>query len=95
LVTTYAKGSRNRGPYILQMINLIKTPTQFVAEVEKIVKEKRMNYLDACLDYARTANVEIETIASLIKGSQVLKGKIQADAEDQRLLKPSSAKLPI
>ena len=40
------------------MINLIKTPTQFVAEVEKIVKEKKMNYLDACLDYARTANVE-------------------------------------
>ena len=77
------------------MINLIKTPTQFVAEVEKIVMEKKMNYLDACLDYARTANVEIETIASLIKGSQVLKGKVQADAEDQRLLKQSSAKLPI
>jgi hypothetical protein len=77
------------------MINLIKTPTQFVAEVEKIVKEKKMNYLDACLDYARTANVEIETVASLIKGSQVLKAKIQADAEDNRLLKRSSAKLPI
>ena len=77
------------------MINLIKTPTQFVAEVEKIVMEKKMNYLDACLDYARTANVEIETIASLIKGSQVLKGKVQADAEDQRLLKQSSAKLPL
>jgi hypothetical protein len=77
------------------MINLIKTPTQFVAEVEKIVKEKSMNYLDACLDYARTANVEIETVASLIKGSQVLKAKIQADAEDNRLLKRSSAKLPI
>jgi len=77
------------------MINIIKTPTQFVAEVEKIVKEKRMNYLDACLDYARTANVEIETVASLIKGSQVLKAKIQADAEDNRLLKRSSAKLPI
>jgi hypothetical protein len=77
------------------MINIIKTPTQFVAEVEKIVKEKSMNYLDACLDYARTANVEIETVASLIKGSQVLKAKIQADAEDNRLLKRSSAKLPI
>jgi hypothetical protein len=77
------------------MINLIKTPTQFVAEVEKIVKEKSMNYLDACLDYARIANVEIETVASLIKGSQVLKAKIQADAEDNRLLKRSSAKLPI
>ena len=77
------------------IINNIKTPTQFVAEVEKIVKEKSMNYLDACLDYARTANVEIETVASLMKGSQVLKAKIQADAEDNRLLKRSSAKLPI
>tara|TARA_R100000008_G_scaffold35398_1_gene20093 strand:+ start:649 stop:885 length:237 start_codon:yes stop_codon:yes gene_type:complete len=75
--------------------NNIRTPTQFVAEVEKIVKEKKMTYLDACLDYARTANIEIETIASLIKGSQVLKSKIQADAEDQRLLKINSAKLPI
>ncbi len=75
--------------------NNIRTPTQFVAEVEKIVKEKKMTCLDACLDYARTANIEIETIASLIKGSQVLKSKIQADAEDQRLLKINSAKLPI
>jgi predicted transcriptional regulator len=80
---------------MINVINNIKTPTQFVAEVEKIVKEKRMNYLDACLDYARTANVEIETIASLIKGSQVLKAKIQADAEDNRLLKRSGAKLPV
>ena len=74
----------------------IKTPTQFVAEVEKIVKEKRMNYLDACLDYARTANVEIETIASLIKGSQTLKSKIQTDAEAIRMLKTAGgAKLPL
>ena len=73
----------------------IRTPTQFVAEVEKIVKDKKMNYLDACLEYARIANVEVETIASLIKGSQVLKSKVQADAEDNKLLKTSSAKLPI
>ena len=77
------------------MMENIRTPTQFVAEVEKIVKEKKMNYLDACLEYARIANVEVETIASLIKGSQVLKSKVQADAEDNKLLKTSSAKLPI
>ena len=74
----------------------VKTPTQFVAEVEKIVKEKRMTYLDACCEYARMANVEIETIASLIKGSQILKGKVQVDAEKIRLLKKApGAKLPI
>jgi predicted transcriptional regulator len=84
-----AKGTNDRAQGI-------KTPTQFVAEVEKIVKEKRMNYLDACLEYARTANVEIETIASLIKGSQTLKSKIQLDAEAIRMLKPTSgAKLPL
>ena len=74
----------------------VKTPTQFVAEVEKIVKEKRMSYLDACCEYARMANVEIETIASLVKGSQILKGKIQVDAEKIRMIKTvPGAKLPI
>ena len=74
----------------------IKTPTQFVVEVEKIVKEKRLTHLDACLEYARMANVEIETIASLVKGSQILKGKVQVDAEKIRMLKKiPSAKLPI
>ena len=72
----------------------LKTPTQFIAEVEKIVKDKNMTYLDACLEYARTANVELETIASLIKGSLTLKSKIQADAEALKMIK-SGAKLPI
>ena len=53
-----------------------------------------MTFLDACLEYARTANVELETIASLIKGSQTLKSKIQADAEALKMIK-SGAKLPI
>ena len=72
----------------------IRTPTQFVAEVEKIVKEKNITYLEACMHYSQIANVEIEAIASLIKGSQVLKSKIQVDAEKLRLVK-SSAKLPV
>ena len=77
------------------MIELgIKTPTQFVAEVEKIVKEKKISYLDACMHYSQQANVEVEAIASLIKGSQVLKSKIQVDAEKLRLVKPV-AKLPV
>jgi hypothetical protein len=77
------------------MIELgIKTPTQFVAEVEKIVSEKKISYLDACMHYSQQANVEVEVIASLIKGSQVLKSKIQADAEKLRLVKPT-AKLPV
>ena len=77
------------------MIELeIKTPKQFVHEVDKIVKEKNISYLDACMYYAQKANVEIEIIASLIKGSQLLKSKVQFDAEQLRLVKPT-AKLPV
>ena len=55
-----------------------------------------MSYFDACMYYAHQANVEIETVASLIKGSQILKAKIQADAERLHMIKSASAaKLPI
>lgn len=79
------------------MINVsIKTPSQFVAEIETIVKDTGMNHFDACMHYAHKANVEIETVASLIKGSQILKSKIQADAERLHMIKSTSgAKLPI
>ena len=72
----------------------IKTPTQFVGEIEKIVQEKRITYLDAVMYFVESRKVEVETVASLIKGSQVLKAKIQGEAEDLRLVK-SGAKLPL
>ena len=72
----------------------IKTPTQFVGEIEKIVQEKRITYLDAVMYFVESRKVEVETVASLIKGSQVLKSKIQGEAEDLRLVK-SGAKLPL
>ncbi len=72
----------------------IKTPTQFVGEIEKIVQEKKIPYLDAVMYFVESRKVEVETVASLIKGSQVLKSKIQGEAEDLRLVK-SGAKLPL
>ena len=72
----------------------IKTPTQFVSEIEKIVQEKKIPYLNAVMYFVESRKVEVETVASLIKGSQVLKSKIQGEAEDLRLVK-SGAKLPL
>jgi hypothetical protein len=78
---------------MIELIN-IKTPTQFVGEIEKIVQEKRITYLDAVMYFVESRKVEVETVASLIKGSQALKAKIQSEAEDLRLVK-SGAKLPL
>ena len=77
------------------MIELsIKTPSQFAMEIENIVKEKQIDYIDAVMHYAEKHNVEIETIASFIKSSQILKSKIASEAEDLNMIK-KSARLPL
>lgn len=77
------------------MIELkIKTPSQFSMEIETIVQEKKISYLDAVIHYVETNNVEIESAASLIKSSQILKSKLMLDAEELNLVK-KTAKLPI
>jgi hypothetical protein len=44
--------------------------------------------------YCNVNDIEIETAASLIKGSAKMKAKIQFEAENQNYL-PKSGKLPI
>ena len=73
------------------MIELsIKTPSQFAMEIENIVKEKQIDYIDAVMHYVEKHNVEIETIASFIKSSQILKSKIASEAEDLNMIKKSA-----
>lgn len=75
-------------------ITSVKSPTQFMHEIDKLVLEKKMEYIDAVLFYCTTNDIEIETAASLIKGSAKMKAKIQLEAEEQNLI-TKSAKLPI
>jgi hypothetical protein len=91
--------STNREPYILQMSDpiesiLIKTPTQFMQEIEKLVSEKNMEWIDAVVHFCQKNNIEVETAASLIKGSPKMKAFIQFEGEQKNLL-PKSGKLPI
>ena len=72
----------------------VKSPTQFMHEIDKLVQEKKMEYIDAVLFYCAVNDIEIETAASLIKGSAKMKAKIQLEAEEQNLI-TKSAKLPI
>lgn len=72
----------------------IKTPTDFMSEIDRIVESKKVNYLDAVIIFCELNNVEIETAASLIKGSAKMKARLQNDAEDLNYL-PKTRKLPI
>jgi hypothetical protein len=75
-------------------IKSVKSPTQFMYEIDKLVEEKKIEYIEAVLLYCTQNEIELETAASLIKGSAKLKAKIQLEAEALNYL-PKSGKLPI
>lgn len=77
-----------------ELIEGIKTPTDFMFEIEKLVNEKRVNYIDAVILFCEKNGMEVETAAALIKGSAKMKAKVQNDAEDLNYL-PKTRKLPI
>ena len=63
-------------------------------EIEKIVAEDELNYIDAILHYCETNSLEVESITKLI--SKPLKERLKWDATRLNFMKRTSrAKLPI
>ena len=42
------------------------TPSKFSMEIEKIVVEEKLNYIDAICYYCETNNIEVESVTKLI-----------------------------
>lgn len=70
------------------------TPQIFYAEIEKLVCQLNVSYMDAVVHYCETNNLEIETAASIIKNSSKIKAIVQNEGEELNLL-PRTAKLPL
>ena len=70
------------------------TTKSFVAQIEELVKTKRMPYLDAILHICQEKDIEPERIVRFIdKG---MKEKLQMEAEASNALKgPKCNKLPL
>ena len=75
-------------------ISNIKSSADFVKEIDKLATVKSLTYFDAVMHYCEINNIEVETAASLIKQSAVLKAKIQLEAENLNLVR-RSGRLPI
>ena len=74
--------------------NKFLTPSKFAIEVEKIVAEENINYIDAICYYCEINNIDVETIAKLI--SKPLKERLKWDAIRLNFMKKTSrAKLPL
>ena len=75
-------------------ITSIKSTSDFVIDIEKLVNNKNINFFDAVILYCEINNIEVETAAALVKQSNVLKSKIQYEAEGLNLMR-KTARLPI
>lgn len=76
-------------------INNVKSSAEFIMEIETIVREKNIEYIEAIVLYCEKNNLEVETVATIIKQNQVIKSKVQLEAENLNMVKRGSARLPI
>lgn len=66
----------------------------FSNEIEKIVKEKNISYLDSILNYCEVTGLDVEMAPKLISG--VLMVKLQNEAEKLNIIpKTTSRKLHV
>jgi hypothetical protein len=70
------------------------TPSKFSLEIEKIVAEENMNYIDAICHYCEINKIEVDSITKLV--SKPLKERLKYDAINLNFMKKTSrAKLPL
>lgn len=66
---------------------------KFAYEIDSLVANTDLNYLEAIVEYCKKTGLEIEVAASLVNST--LKEKIESDVMGRNLLKVKSSKLPI
>ena len=69
------------------------TPNKFAFIIENIVKEKKISYMDAILDYCKTHEIDPSNTKSMI--NKTLKEKVAYEAQNLNMLKEKVAKLPL
>lgn len=68
--------------------------SSFVEEVEKLCRDKNIEYIEAVIYWCEKNNLEVETAAYWIKKDPVMRSKIQLEAENINVLK-KGARLPV
>ena len=70
------------------------TPSKFAMEIEKIVVEEHLNYIDAIVHYCEINELEVDSVTKLV--SKPLKEKLKWDATRLNFMKRTSrARLPL
>ena len=68
------------------------TPNKFALIIENMVKDKKISYIDAILEYCKTHEIDPSNTKSMI--NKTLKEKVAFEAQNLNMLKEKEAKLP-
>tara|TARA_B100000212_G_scaffold260559_1_gene200457 strand:- start:905 stop:1126 length:222 start_codon:yes stop_codon:yes gene_type:complete len=69
------------------------TPNKFALIIENMVKERKISYMDAILEYCKTHEIDPSNTKSMI--NKTLKEKVAYEAQNLNMLKEKVAKLPL
>lgn len=72
----------------------IHTSKNLLNEIERVVTEKRLTYIEAVVYYCEETGLEVEVAGTLIKNNPKLRALIQEEAEDLHYL-PKTGRLPL
>ena len=64
------------------------TPQKFAMEIETIVAEQNLNYIDAICQYCDTNEIEVESVSKLI--SKPLKERLKHEAQRLNYMKQTT-----
>ena len=67
------------------MIVTPRTPERVHHEISEMLSNG-VNYIDALCEYARIHDLEIETVADIVKKSTILKEKVRSDAIKMKMV---------
>lgn len=67
---------------------------KFYKEIDTLVKNHNISYIDAVVHYCTKNEIEIEVAASMIKSNGRIKSHVQHEGEELNYL-PKSARLPV
>ena len=72
---------------------MIESPNKFALIIENMVKEKKISYIDAILEYCKDNEIDPSNTKSMINKN--IKEKIAYEAHNLNMLKEKVAKLPL
>lgn len=71
-----------------------KLNQNFILEVNRLVNQHGLDYMDAVLHYCDKNNIEIEAVAPIIKANPKIKSGLRQSAENLNFM-PKESRLPI